>query len=225
MTELTRALVIVDVQNDFCAGGSLATADGADVAAAITEHLADRRDEYDVVVATRDWHVDPAEHFAAAGEEPDFSVSWPVHCVAGTAGAELHADLDMEEVRPVISEALRRDGFRPEFLNRIDDIITFRSLRRQDMGQIVRIQLARVEALLADRRMAISLDPAAEAWLADRGYDPIYGARPLKRVLQRVILNELSKEILSGKVSKDAVVEAVLEDGAVRFENVELPTV
>ncbi|SJN18847.1 Nicotinamidase [Micrococcus lylae] len=100
MTELTRALVIVDVQNDFCEGGSLATADGADVAAAITEHLADRRDEYDVVVATRDWHVDPAEHFAAAGEEPDFSVSWPVHCVAGTAGAELHADLDMEEVRP-----------------------------------------------------------------------------------------------------------------------------
>ncbi|XNZ00847.1 isochorismatase family protein [Micrococcus luteus] len=100
MTELTRALVIVDVQNDFCAGGSLATADGAAVASAVTEHLAARRDDYDVVVATRDWHVDPGEHFAPAGQEPDFAVSWPVHCVAGTAGAELHEDLDMEEVRP-----------------------------------------------------------------------------------------------------------------------------
>ena len=100
MTELTRALVIVDVQNDFCEGGSLATASGADVAAAITEHVVEHRDDYAVVVATRDWHVDPGEHFAADGEEPDFAVSWPVHCVAGTAGAELHQDLDMEEVRP-----------------------------------------------------------------------------------------------------------------------------
>ncbi len=62
-------------------------------------------------------------------------------------------------------------------------------------------------------------------YLGEQGFDPQFGARPLKRVLQRVILNELSKEILSGKVSKDAVVEAVLEDGAVRFENVELPIV
>lgn len=100
MTELTRALVIVDVQNDFCAGGSLATAEGAETAAAISEHLAARRDEYDLVVTTQDWHVDPAEHFAAAGQEPDYRVSWPVHCVAGTAGAELHEDLDLEEVRP-----------------------------------------------------------------------------------------------------------------------------
>jgi ATP-dependent Clp protease ATP-binding subunit ClpB len=62
-------------------------------------------------------------------------------------------------------------------------------------------------------------------YLGEQGFDPQFGARPLKRVIQRVILNELSKEILSGKVSKDAVVEAVLEDGAVRFENVELPMV
>ncbi len=62
-------------------------------------------------------------------------------------------------------------------------------------------------------------------YLGEQGFDPQFGARPLKRVLQRVILNELPKEILSGKVSKDAVVEAVLEDGAVRFENVELPIV
>jgi ATP-dependent Clp protease ATP-binding subunit ClpB len=62
-------------------------------------------------------------------------------------------------------------------------------------------------------------------YLSEQGFDPQFGARPLKRVIQRVILNELSKEILSGKVSKDAVVEAVLEDGEVRFENVELPTV
>ncbi|RYE90191.1 MAG: hypothetical protein EOO37_03505, partial [Cytophagaceae bacterium] len=73
----------------------------------------------------------------------------------------------------------------------------------------------------------ISLEATDEVldYLGEQGFDPQFGARPLKRVLQRVILNELSKEILSGKVSKDAVVEAVLEDGAVRFENVELPIV
>ena len=74
---------------------------------------------------------------------------------------------------------------------------------------------------------AISLEATDEVldYLGEQGFDPQFGARPLKRVLQRVILNELSKDILAGKVSKDAVVEAVLEDGEVRFENVELPTV
>ncbi|MFD5938042.1 isochorismatase family protein [Streptomyces griseus] len=82
-----RALIVVDVQNDFCEGGSLAVAGGADVAAAITDLIGDARPGYRHVVATRDHHVDPGDHFSA---EPDFEHSWPVHCVAGTEGVGFH---------------------------------------------------------------------------------------------------------------------------------------
>ena len=90
-----RALIIVDVQNDFCEGGSLAVAGGAAVAAAITEHLRAHPGSYTAVVATKDWHVDPGAHFAPA---PDFVDSWPAHCVAGTAGADPHPGLDTSGV-------------------------------------------------------------------------------------------------------------------------------
>jgi nicotinamidase/pyrazinamidase len=87
-----RALVIVDVQNDFCEGGSLAVTGGAAVARALTEYLAGpSRARYDHVVATQDFHIDPGMHFAA---EPDYVDSWPAHCVAGTDGAAFHPDLD-----------------------------------------------------------------------------------------------------------------------------------
>jgi nicotinamidase/pyrazinamidase len=88
---VTRALIVVDVQNDFCEGGSLAVAGGAAVAAGISAHLASRRQDYTLVVATRDWHIAPGDHFA---DEPDFSASWPAHCVADAPGAAFHADLD-----------------------------------------------------------------------------------------------------------------------------------
>ena len=87
----TRALVVVDVQNDFCEGGSLAVAGGADVAAAITEHARSRADDYVVVVGTLDHHDDPGGHFS---ESPDFVDSWPRHCVVGTEGEQLHAPLE-----------------------------------------------------------------------------------------------------------------------------------
>jgi nicotinamidase/pyrazinamidase len=87
---VSRALLVVDVQNDFCEGGSLAVPGGAAVAAAISDHVAAHRDGYTLVVTTRDWHVDPAGHFAA---EPDYRTTWPVHCVAGSAGAEYHPGL------------------------------------------------------------------------------------------------------------------------------------
>ncbi|MER5897833.1 isochorismatase family protein [Streptomyces sp. NPDC001876] len=82
-----RALIVVDVQNDFCEGGSLAVAGGADVAAAITDLIGAAQPGYRHVVATRDHHVDPGEHFSA---QPDFEHSWPVHCVAGTEGVGFH---------------------------------------------------------------------------------------------------------------------------------------
>ena len=84
---MTTALVIVDVQNDFCEGGSMGVAGGADVAAGIAEYVAAHRAEYGHVVATRDYHVDPGAHFSV---EPDFVDSWPPHCVAGTSGAAFH---------------------------------------------------------------------------------------------------------------------------------------
>lgn len=89
-TGTRRALVIVDVQNDFCEGGSLAVAGGSDVAREIGRHVADRRGDYDHVVATADWHLDPGEHFAS---EPDYVDTWPAHCLAGSDGADFHPEL------------------------------------------------------------------------------------------------------------------------------------
>ncbi len=96
---MSRALIVVDVQNDFCEGGSLAVAGGAAVAAAISRHVATAG--YDHVVATRDHHVDPGAHFS---ESPDFVDSWPAHCRVGTAGASFHPDLDVAPIDAVFSK-------------------------------------------------------------------------------------------------------------------------
>jgi nicotinamidase/pyrazinamidase len=93
---MSRALIIVDVQNDFCEGGSLAVAGGARVAAAISDYVDAHHLEFDHVVATQDWHIDPGAHFS---DSPDFKDTWPPHCVAGTRGAELHPDLDTEYIQ------------------------------------------------------------------------------------------------------------------------------
>jgi nicotinamidase/pyrazinamidase len=87
---MSRALIIVDVQNDFCEGGSLAVAGGADVARAVTEHVSRHAADYDHVVATADWHIDPGAHFSAS---PDYVDTWPAHCVAGSEGAQFHPRL------------------------------------------------------------------------------------------------------------------------------------
>lgn len=91
---MAQALIIVDVQNDFCEGGSLAVDGGAEVTTAISE-LLDDATEFDVVAATQDWHIDPGSHFS---ETPNFQDSWPVHCLAGSRGAQLHANLDAEYI-------------------------------------------------------------------------------------------------------------------------------
>src|ERR671920_2005415 len=108
---MTRALLVVDVQNDFCEGGSLAVAGGADVAGAISEHVRVHAADYAHVVATRDHHVDPGGHFA---EEPDFLDTWPAHCVVGTPGVELHSDLDRRPIEAVFDKgenAAAHSGF------------------------------------------------------------------------------------------------------------------
>src|SRR5580658_2420343 len=93
-----RALIIVDVQNDFCEGGSLAVAGGAAVARAVSERLAGGAHDYAHVVATKDFHIDPGSHFS---DHPDYATSWPPHCVAGTPGADFYPDLDTGPVETV----------------------------------------------------------------------------------------------------------------------------
>jgi nicotinamidase/pyrazinamidase len=95
---MSNALIIVDVQNDFCEGGSLAVAGGAGVAAAVSRLLAAEPDRWDHVVATKDYHIDPGGHF---GDPPDFVDSWPRHCVVGTAGSEFHPDLATDRVEAI----------------------------------------------------------------------------------------------------------------------------
>jgi ATP-dependent Clp protease ATP-binding subunit ClpB len=94
-----------------------------------------------------------------------------------------------------------RSHFRPEFLNRLDEIILFHRLSRRDMDRIVDIQIGRLQKLLADRKIEITLDNKAREWLAQAGYDPVYGARPLKRVIQRRLQDPLAELLLEGKVS------------------------
>jgi nicotinamidase/pyrazinamidase len=96
-----RALIIVDVQNDFCEGGSLPVTGGAEVAREISAYLDGHAAEYHHVVATRDYHVDPGAHFSGA---PDYVNSWPPHCVAGTPGAAFHPDLDVARIEAVFSK-------------------------------------------------------------------------------------------------------------------------
>ncbi len=106
---------------------------------------------------------------------------------------------DSSAVREEVMGAVRAH-FRPEFINRVDEIILFHRLRREDMGAIVDIQLARLAKLLDDRKIVLDLSPAARAWLADKGYDPAYGARPLKRVIQKAVQDPLAERILAGTV-------------------------
>jgi ATP-dependent Clp protease ATP-binding subunit ClpB len=107
-----------------------------------------------------------------------------------------------EDSTAIKSEVMQivRAHFRPEFLNRVDEIILFHRLRRDDMGAIVDIQMERLAKLLEDRKIALDLKPAARAWLADKGYDPAYGARPLKRVIQKNVQDPLAELILAGEI-------------------------
>src|SRR5579872_3770104 len=120
--------------------------------------------------------------------------------------ANLPDDADIETARPAVMEAVRH-AFRPEFLNRLDEVLLFRRLSRDDMTGIVTIQLERLRHLLAERKIALELDPKANEWLANAGYDPVYGARPLKRVIQRELQNPLAQQILEGRIPDGATVK------------------
>ena len=122
---------------------------------------------------------------------------------------------DSSDARTQVMEAVRAH-FRPEFLNRLDEIIIFRRLTRENMDGIVDIQLWRLEQRLAQRKITLDLDDKARKWLADEGYDPVFGARPLKRVIQRALQDPLAEMLLSGDVLDGQTVEVSAgEDGLI----------
>jgi len=132
-------------------------------------------------------------------------------------GAEhLAAQEDGESVEAVRETVMNvvRGALRPEFLNRLDEVLLFSRLDRADMADVVKIQLSRLRALLEDRNISINIDDEAMRWLADAGYDPVYGARPLKRVIQRALQNPLANKILDGSVAEGTLVEVSTRDGA-----------
>jgi len=135
-------------------------------------------------------------------------------------GAEYLAGLtDEQEVESVRDEvmAVVRAAFRPEFLNRVDEIILFHRLKRSDMGLIVDIQLQRLQMLLADRKIKIEIDEDARNWLAQKGYDPAYGARPLKRVIQKEVQDPLAERILLGEILDGSTVKITAGSDRLNF--------
>jgi len=126
-----------------------------------------------------------------------------------------HATVDDHEMRAAVMNAVHSQ-FRPEFINRLDDIVIFHALTRPQLARIVEIQLGRLRALLAERKIELELSPAAEQLLGDAGFDPAFGARPLKRVIQQRVQNPLAEKILAGEIRDgERVVVEVLGEGLV----------
>jgi ATP-dependent Clp protease ATP-binding subunit ClpB len=127
------------------------------------------------------------------------------------------AGADEEEMRRRVLEALNQH-FRPEFLNRVDEIIIFHSLSLEDLVKIVDIQLAHLEKRLTEYKITLQVSDEAKRYLAQEGFDPVFGARPLKRVIQRELQDPLAREMLEGKFSEGETVRVVLRDGQLAFE-------
>jgi len=130
--------------------------------------------------------------------------------------AALPDDAPIEEAEPAVMEVVRAH-FRPEFLNRLDEIVLFNRLAQRHMAGIVDIQVARVQKLLADRKVTLELTDAARAWLGRVGYDPVYGARPLKRAVQKYLQDPLADLILKGEVRDGSTIKVDEGDGALKL--------
>jgi ATP-dependent Clp protease ATP-binding subunit ClpB len=118
-----------------------------------------------------------------------------------------------------------RAHFRPEFLNRIDAIILFQRLQKNEMGRIVDIQFARLRKLLDDRKITLSIDAKAQNWLAEKGWDPAYGARPLKRVIQRYVQDPLAEMLLAGDVRDGSTVKISASKDGLTFNGKKPPSI
>ncbi|MGW5560313.1 isochorismatase family protein [Micromonospora sp. NPDC003944] len=153
---MANALIIVDVQNDFCEGGSLAVAGGAGVAAGISRLLASEPDRWAHVVATKDYHVDPGAHF---GDPPDFVESWPRHCVVGTSGSEFHPALDTDRVEAIFHKGEHAAAY-SGFEGHADDGECLADwLRRHDVDRVDLVGIATDHCV-----RATALDAAREGF-------------------------------------------------------------
>jgi ATP-dependent Clp protease ATP-binding subunit ClpB len=119
-------------------------------------------------------------------------------------------------LRQEVMEALK-DHFRPEFLNRVDETVIFEPLRQKDIAHIVDLQLVRLEKLLAEKRLALRLSAKARTFLAEQGYDPVYGARPLKRAIQKYVQDPLALKILSAEFLPGDTIEGEVAGEALKF--------
>ncbi|HSO01412.1 MAG TPA: AAA family ATPase, partial [Gaiellaceae bacterium] len=125
----------------------------------------------------------------------------------------IEPSLSVEEKHEAV-HAMVRKAFKPEFINRLDDIVIFSSLTNADLGQIVELDIDKLSRRLAGRRLELAVTPDARAWLAERGYDPLFGARPLRRLMQREIDDQLATALLSGEIRDgDTVLVKLRGDG------------
>jgi ATP-dependent Clp protease ATP-binding subunit ClpB len=130
--------------------------------------------------------------------------------------SQLEEGQDVESVEPQVMEVVRAH-FRPEFLNRLDEIILFHRLSQENMAPIVDIQVGRVQKLLKDRKIELDLTDAARRWLGRVGYDPVYGARPLKRAVQRYLQDPLAEKLLAGEIPDGSTVKIDEGDGELKM--------
>lgn len=121
--------------------------------------------------------------------------------------------MDDEAKREAVMGAVRQ-AFRPEFLNRLDDIVMFDPLSEADLTRIVDINLERLNARMAERRISVEVTPAGKQWLARTGFDPVYGARPLRRLIQTSVENPLARSVLSGEVTEGSTVSFDVDEDA-----------
>ena len=153
---MANALIIVDVQNDFCEGGSLAVGGGAGVAAGISRLLAAEPDRWDHVVATKDYHIDPGAHF---GDPPDYVDSWPRHCVVGTAGSEFHSELATDRVEAIFHKGEHAAAYSGFEGHATDGECLADWLRRHDVDQVDVVGIATDHCV-----RATALDAAREGF-------------------------------------------------------------
>ena len=137
---------------------------------------------------------------------------------AAAFNGEKLPDDTVERTRLAVIDLLKQQ-LKPEFLNRIDEIVMFEPLTRKDIEKIVDIQLGIVRRMLAENGLELNYTPAARAWIAEAGYDPMYGARPVKRTIQREVVNDLSKRILAGEVDRSRPISIDVEGGRILFRN------
>ncbi|HJT57479.1 MAG TPA: ATP-dependent chaperone ClpB [Ktedonobacteraceae bacterium] len=139
----------------------------------------------------------------------------------GTSWLHEFDGMDEDDMERLVRQRLREEGFRPEFINRIDEVIVFKKITRDQMKQIVKIQMNRLRPRLAERHITLHLSDSAEELLATMGYDPQFGARPLKRVIQREVENRVARAILDGTVRDGSTVEIDARDGKLVLEAIQ----